>query len=70
MIAPPHGRNPRVFDGPCDCDACNQYHRWEAVAEELGTDYDGLHCPACGKPFVWTGREREGQRCPECRYGD
>lgn len=32
---PPHGRNPVFFDGPCPCEDCELYRKWEEYAEEL-----------------------------------
>lgn len=32
---PPHGRNPNVFDGPCECEDCNQYRTWLPVAAAI-----------------------------------
>ena len=42
-----------------------------AAIDEWYAEYDGASCPSCGKPYVWTGREREFvDTCPECRHGD
>ena len=29
----PHGRNPAIFDGPCDCDECQAFDAAEAAAD-------------------------------------
>ena len=65
---PPHGRNPVIFDGPCDCESCNQYHQWVDVAEEMD-ELDGEHCPTCGQEWTWHGRDEAQRVCDECRYG-
>ena len=38
-LGPPHGSRQSVRDGPydqrCECEDCNLYRRWEAVAEAM-----------------------------------
>lgn len=33
-------------------------------------EQDDLHCPTCGKEWVWHGRDEKQRVCDECRFGE